>query len=186
MYLCRFAGAEYRRSVGLLTNIQALSSDVYLGWPSFNTLESVLQYVGPLPASTTHPSLRGLAEKGGFKYFKVQSLGPQFSAASSPTCKIRSFTTPLGMEVLLFHAAQLVFILLVTNLDMGSPFGCPDSVAALHEEWKAKALTRTILRDYSASRLDTFFESREMAPDTVFLFSLLSPASARIRFSCCS
>ena len=73
VYLCRFAGAECRRSVGLLANVQALSSDMYLGWPSLNTLDSVLQHVGPLPAScacsTTHPSLRGPSTKGGFKSF---------------------------------------------------------------------------------------------------------------------
>ena len=37
-------------------------------------------------------------------------------------------------------------------------------------------LTRSILRDYSSARLDSFFQSRRfLAPDTVFLFSLLSP-----------
>ena len=51
MFICRFAGAEYRRSVGLLTNVQTSSSDMYLGWPSFNTLDSLLRYVGPLLAS---------------------------------------------------------------------------------------------------------------------------------------
>ena len=85
MYLCRFAGAEHRRSVGLLTNVQALSSNMYLGWPSFNTtLDSVLQCLGPLPAScpcsTTHPSPRGHSAKGGFKSFSAQTLGPRFWA----------------------------------------------------------------------------------------------------------
>ena len=31
VYFCRFAGAQCRRSVGLLTNVQALSSDMYSG-----------------------------------------------------------------------------------------------------------------------------------------------------------
>ena len=52
----------------------------------------------------------------------------------------------------------------------------PDSVAALYREWKANTLTRSILRDYSSARLDSFFESRGLARDAVFLFSLLSPA----------
>ena len=65
VYLCRFAGAEYRRSVWLLTNLLSLSSDMYLGWPSLSTLDSVSQYVGLLPTScacsTTHPSLQILS-----------------------------------------------------------------------------------------------------------------------------
>ena len=65
MYLCRFAGGEYRRSVGLLTNIQALSSDMYLGWPSLNTLHSELQHNGPFSVTcafhTVHPFLKCFA-----------------------------------------------------------------------------------------------------------------------------
>ena len=57
---------------------------MYLGWPSLITHNSVLQYVGPLPAtcacSKVHQSLRGLATKGGFKPFYAQSLGPRFWA----------------------------------------------------------------------------------------------------------
>ena len=83
VYLCRFA-SEYRRSVGLLTNVQALSADMYLGWPAFNTHDSTLQYCGPLPStcacSTKHPSLRGLATQGGFRSFLAQSLGPKLWA----------------------------------------------------------------------------------------------------------
>ena len=113
MYLFRFAGAAHRRLVGLLTNEQALTSDMYLGWCSFNTLDSVLQHVGPLLAScacsTTHPSLRGLAAKGGFKSFLAQTLGPRFLGPHpSARCKTLSFTVPFGMEFLLFRAVQLV------------------------------------------------------------------------------
>ena len=51
----------------------------------------------------------------------------------------------------------------------------PESVSALHEAWKGNTLTRSILRDYSSARLDSFFESRGLARDAVLLFSLLSP-----------
>ena len=44
----------------------------------------------------------------------------------------------------------------------------------LYEARKANTLTRSFLRDFSASRLDTFFESRGLARDAVGLFSLLS------------
>ena len=93
--LCRFAGAEYRRSVGLLTNVQALSSDMYFGWPSFNTLDNVSQHVGPLSGflrmlHNTHPSLRGPAAKGGFKSLPKRS-DHGFGLASSAKCKTLSF-----------------------------------------------------------------------------------------------
>ena len=47
-------------------------------------------------------------------------------------------------------------------------------MSALYEAWKCNTLTRSILRDYSTARLDSFFESRGFARDAVFLFSLLS------------
>ena len=52
----------------------------------------------------------------------------------------------------------------------------PESVSALYEAWKSNTLTRSLLRDFSGSRLDSFFESRGLARNTVLLFSLLSPA----------
>ena len=117
MYLCLFAGVEYRRSVGLLTKVQGLCADMYLGWPSFITRHSVLQYVGPLPAtcacSIIHPSLRGLATKGDRS---VHGFGP----ASSTRSKTLSCPVPLGMELFLFRACQLVLFLLVATLIMAS------------------------------------------------------------------
>ena len=92
--LCRFFGVEYHQSVGLLTNVQALSSDMCVGWPSLNTLDSVIQHGGPLPVNcacpTEHPSLKGQAEKGGFKSFKVQSLGAQLWARILSKIQLRS------------------------------------------------------------------------------------------------
>ena len=76
MYLSGFAGAEFRCSVGLLTNVQALISDMYPGWPSFNTLDSALQHEGLLlvtsACSAVHPSLTGLAKQRRYQIL----LGP--------------------------------------------------------------------------------------------------------------
>ena len=178
VYLCRFASAECRRSVGLLTNVQALSADMYLGWPAFNTQDSTLQYCGPLPStcacSTMHPSLRGLATQGGFRSFLAQSLGPQFWA------RILSRMQESQLHCSLRDGVQSSTAGIISHGGFpGYGFALadsPDSVAALYREWKANTLTRSLLRDFSASRLDTFFESRGLARDAVLLFSLLSPA----------
>ena len=178
VYLCRLASAEYRRSVGLLTNVQALSADMYLGWPAFNTQDSTLQYCGPLPStcacSTMHPSLRGLATQGGFRSFLAQSLGPQFWARilsrmqeSQLHCSLRDGVQSSTAGIISHGGFPGYGFALADSLD---------SVAALHREWKANTLARSLLRDFSASRLDTFFESRGLARDAVLLFSLLSPA----------
>ena len=50
------------------------------------------------------------------------------------------------------------------NSVYGFALSCaPESVSALYEAWKSNTLTRTLLRDFSASRLDSFFESRGLA-----------------------
>ena len=148
----------------------------------FITHNSVLQNVGPLPAtcacSTIHPSLRGLATKGGFKSFFARSLGPRFWARilnkiqdSQLPCSLRD-----GASSVPSSSAGTI------SSDGNSVYGfalsaAPESVSALYEAWKSNTLTRTLLRDFSASRLDSFFESRGgLARNTVFLFSLLSPA----------
>ena len=129
-------------------------------WPSLNTLDSVLQYVGPLPAScpcsTTHQSLRGLSTKGGFKSFFAQSLGPRFWPASLARCKTPSFTVPLGMEFLVVPSSSAGTISSGGKVPYGFALSAaPESVAALHEAWKGNTLTRSILRDYSSARLDS-------------------------------
>ena len=177
VYLCRFASAECRRSVGLLTNVQALSADMYLGWPAFNMQDSTLQYCGPLPStcacSTMYPSLRGLATQGGFRSFFAQSLGPQFWA------RILSRMQESQLHCSLWDGVQSSTAGVISHGGYpGYGFALadsPDSVAALYREWKANTLTRSLLRDFSASRVDTFFESRGLPRDAVLLFSLLSP-----------
>ena len=171
VYLCRFAGAEYRRSVGFLTNVQALSSDMYLGWPSFITHNSVLQYVGPLRAtcacSTIHPTVRGLATKGGFA---VLGPHPQQDPRLSAALFLRdgASSVPSSSAGIISSGGNSVNGFALS--------AAPESVSALCQAWKSNTLTRTLLRDFSASRLDSFFESRGLARNTVFLFSLLSPA----------
>ena len=67
------------------------------------------------------------------------------------------------------------FLLVVRFLVASHCLLPPESVSALYEAWKGNTLTRSILRDYSSARLDSFFESRGLARDAVLLFSLLSP-----------
>ena len=118
MYLCRFAGAEHRRSVGLLTNVQALSADMYLGWPALSerTGQRVTKrgtFAGDL--CLLNSSLV-FCETGDDKR-RIQILlstvarSTCFWAASSASLKTRSFTAPLGTEVLPFHAVQLVLVM---------------------------------------------------------------------------
>ena len=139
-----------------------------LGWPSFDTQHSVLQYVGPLPAtcacSTIHPSLRGEASNPSCPVPRSTVLGPHPQQYPS-------------LPASLFRAVPLVLISSGGYSGYGFALSAaPESVSALYEAWKSNTLTRSLFRDFSASRLDSFFESRGLARNTVFLFSLLSPA----------
>ena len=164
VYLCRFAGAEYRRSVGLLTNVQALSSDMYLGWPSLNTLDSMLTIRGTSSGflSMFHNTsvFARPGRRSGFKSFKVQSLGPQFWA------RILSKMQDSQLHVSLRHEVSSVPNSSGVMMSSGRkvPYGfalsaAPESVSALYEAWKCNTLTWSILRDYSSARLDSFLYS---------------------------
>ena len=181
VYLCRFAGAEYRRSVGLLTNVHSLSSDMYLGWPSLNTRDGVLHYSGPLPVTCActkaHESLRGLAKKGGFKSFSAQSLGSRFWARILGRMQVSQLHAPLRDGAYSGQSSSAGSTYAGAKVPYGFALSAaPESAAALYEAWKGNTLTRAILRDYSSARLDNFFESRALARDAVALFSLLSSA----------
>ena len=181
MYLCRFAGAEYRRSVGLLTNVHSLSSDMYLGWPSLNTRDGVLHYSGPLPVTCActkvHESLRGLAKKGGFKSFSAQSLGSRFWARILGRMQVSQLHAPLWDGAFSGQSSSAGSTYAGAKVPYGFALSAaPESAAALYEAWKGNTLTSAILRDYSSARLDNFFESRALARDAVALFSLLSSA----------
>ena len=113
-------------------------------------------------------------KQGGFRSFLAQSLGPQFWA------RILSRMQESQLHCPLWDGVQSSTAGIISHGGFpGYGFALadsPDSVAALCREWKANTLTRSLLRDFSASRLDTFFESRGLARDAVLLFSLLSPA----------
>ena len=75
VYLCRFAGTEQRRAVGLL-------QEGYTGWPTHVMHASQLQYTGPLPRScpcvTQHMPMRGTASGQEFNSTQQQTLGVKF------------------------------------------------------------------------------------------------------------
>ena len=153
------------------------------GWSS-HTQDRVLQYVGPLPVtcacSTVHPSLQGLATKGGFKSSLAQSLGPQFWARILSNIEDSQLHCTLRNGGSSVPCSSAGIIPLGHNCGYGfSLSAAQDSVAAHHEAWKANTLTRSILRNFSASWLHTFFVSRGFARDTVFL---LSPLSSGCKF----
>ena len=142
-----FAGAEYRRSVGLLTNVQPLSSDCTSAGPPSTHWTFFAQTFGTrfwacilskMQGSQLHCSLRDVVS-----YVPSSSAGVISSGGKVP------------------HGFGLS--------------AAPESVSALYEAWKGNALTRSILRDCSSAGLDSSFEWRGLARDAVLLFSLLSP-----------
>ena len=63
-FLCRLADADHRRPTGVITNLDTLINDLYLGWPSLLPIQLDLYYDGPLPkvfpCVTLHGDLVGL------------------------------------------------------------------------------------------------------------------------------
>ena len=48
-FLCRFASAEQKHPVGIVTNLPSLHGDLYLGWPQLHSTGDQLACQGPLP-----------------------------------------------------------------------------------------------------------------------------------------
>ena len=67
-FFSRFAGAEQRRPMGVLTNVAALDQFLYFGWPDFQMQRGRLAYQGPLPRSCScgfqHQPMTGFTETG--------------------------------------------------------------------------------------------------------------------------
>ena len=51
-FFCKFAGAEHRRPMGVITNLSALDQFLYAGWPNLKAHQGKLSYYGPLPRSS--------------------------------------------------------------------------------------------------------------------------------------
>ena len=49
-FLCRFAAADQKHPVGIMTNLHSLQEDLYLGWPDLSITGDQLAYNGPLTA----------------------------------------------------------------------------------------------------------------------------------------
>ena len=48
-FLCRFAAADQKHPMGILTNLRSLQEDLFMGWPIFHHNTDQLSYQGPLP-----------------------------------------------------------------------------------------------------------------------------------------
>ena len=81
VFLCRFAGADQRRPLGVLTNIKVFDDSSYLGWPRLRLKGDDLCYRGPLPKSCPCSSPHQ----------------PMTSAASGRTCN-SSISPSLGVS----------------------------------------------------------------------------------------
>ena len=62
-FLSRFAAADQKHPVGIVTNLHSLHKDLYLGWPDLRITGDHLAYHGPLPrdcpCSVVHPPTTG-------------------------------------------------------------------------------------------------------------------------------
>ena len=122
----------------------------------------------------TSVSTRTLGERRFQNLFFAQTLGPRFWA------RILSKMQDSQLHCSLRDGVSSVPCSSAGMITSGGKVPCglsaaPESVSALYEAWKGNTLTMSIWRDYSSARLDSFFESRGLARDAVFLFSLLSP-----------
>ena len=71
-YLCRLSDVDQMRLVGIFSNLNALTSRLFPGWPRFTGDGVALCYMGPL---TKHCSLMGLASDGSFNSAASPTLG---------------------------------------------------------------------------------------------------------------
>ena len=146
VYLCRFAGAEYRRSVGVADERTSLERGHVPRLASFSTRRTARYNTVDLYRRLVHvPLCIRLCEDSRRKEVSDPSLPNRsvhsFGLASSTGCKSHSCTVPSGMG---YRAVQLVLSLMVVSLVTASPWAdSPDSVEALYWEWKANTLTRS-------------------------------------------
>ena len=92
-FLCRIAGADTKRPLGILTNLPGLQQYIQIGWPALTRHGSSLHYKGPLPkscgCSPPHPPRIGVTAKEDFRTHLADPFGERFwkwcfSALRSP------------------------------------------------------------------------------------------------------
>ena len=109
-FFCRFAGAEQRRPMGVLTNVAALDQFLYFGWPDFQMQQGRLAYQCPLPRSVPlltrlfwQHIFRALSPVSGHVALRngsvVFSTSPSTGSSLLQSCSsssVRSFPESLG------------------------------------------------------------------------------------------
>ena len=109
--------------------------------------------------------------KGVSKKFFAQSLGPWFWArilSKMQNSQLHCSLIRDGVSSLPSSSAGMMSSCVKVPCGFALS-AAPESVSALYDAWKCNTLTRSILRDYSSARLDSFFESRSLARDASHL-----------------
>ena len=81
-FLCQLGQANFRRPIGILTNIASLFDQLYKGWPCLLHDKEDLQYRGPLPnhcpCVPQHHNLKGVDAADHFISASSHTLGERF------------------------------------------------------------------------------------------------------------
>ena len=153
-FLCRFAAADQKHPVGIVTNLHSLQKDLYLGWPDLRITGDQLAYHGPLPrdcpCSVVHLPTTGCSSAFNLSLAPVLTSGfwvRIFRAIQedSVPCSLRdrgeSLTSGPSPSSSLLPVTSRSFSLSCT----------PGSLRLLFLAWSSRSLARTLLRDYADS-----------------------------------
>ena len=166
-FLCRFASADQKHPVGVLTNFPSLRGDLYLGWPRLFSTGDQLAYNGPLPRDC--PCTRSHAPMKG-------TSGCIFNSATSRIfllvfwahilCAIGEVSDPVSLRDRGVELTSGPSSSSSPSLVSSSSFSLSSSTGALHPlflAWFSRSLSRSLLRDYAdSSAVDQFLSC---APD---------------------
>ena len=177
-FLCQIAGTEYRRPVGLFSNLAWVKAQIVPGWPRHYKADQYLLYDGPLPdccqCAVRHAPMKGTWDQESFNSSHSTGFGRQFwysctnsSYACSRHASLRDGFFPGSCSS---HSLSHSFC--------DSPFSFHDwsgSAYSLYSCWSSGTLTRAILTDYAgASSAADFFGSWSFG-DYVRFCSVTSP-----------
>ena len=151
-FLGRFASAEQKHPVGIVTTFLSLHGDLCLGWPQFHSTGDHLDYQGPLPRDSPCFNDRDLGEcvhLGTHPLCHLESLRPSFPWGSGCGANF-------GFFVFKFTLAGL-FKFLFSFVYSG------DAASVIYGLVFSRSLSRSLLREHADSSLADLYLS--CAPD---------------------
>ena len=148
-FLCQIASTEYRRPLGLLSNLAWVKAQMVPGWPRLYKSDQYLLYDGPLPdrcqCAVRHAPMRGTWDQESFNSSHSTGFGEQFWHCCSNQFQPCARHAPLRDGALpgSSSSSPSLFSSLFSFQNWSG------SAYSLYSHWSSCTLTRAILADYA-------------------------------------